>query len=111
MQTERNKQSIDNSSTVVQAKYFSQEKGILHLISLPLSNCLLSSVDHVAILLVLLLANSCLLSSCSFFFSVAYPDVLLTKQRRLLLLRACDIFIQKIIRTGFKREQALIRLW
>ena len=43
------KQSIENS-TVVQAKYLSQEKGILHLISLPLSNCLLSSVDHVAIL-------------------------------------------------------------
>ena len=42
------KQSKDNST--VQAKYFSQEKGILHLISLPLSNCLLSSVDHVAIL-------------------------------------------------------------
>ena len=48
VQTERNKQSIDNST--VQAKYFSQEKGILHLISLPLSNCLLSSVDHFAIL-------------------------------------------------------------
>ena len=38
------------------------------------------------------------------FFSVAYPDVLLTKQRRLLLLRACYICIQKTIRTGFKRE-------
>ena len=43
-----NKQSKDNNT--VQAKYFSQEKGILHLESLPLSNCLLWSVDQVAIL-------------------------------------------------------------
>ena len=43
-----------------------------------------------------LLANSCLLSSCSnsFFFVVVYPDVLLMKQRR-LLLRACKVLIKK----------------
>ena len=57
-----------------------------------------------------LLANSCLLSSCSsFFFVVVYPDVLLMKQRS-LLLRACEVLIKKTIRTGFKREKFILHL-
>ena len=62
------KQTKIDNSTVVQAKYISQEKGILHLISLPLSNCLLSSVDHVAILFgccfLVGLANSLRTAAC-----------------------------------------------
>ena len=50
-----------------------------------------------------LLANSGLLwSSSSFCLVVVYPDVWLMKQST-LLLRACEIWIQKLIYTGFKR--------
>ena len=45
----RKKQTKIDNSTVVQAKYLSQEKGILHLISLPLSNCLLCWVDDAVV--------------------------------------------------------------
>ena len=57
-----------------------------------------------------LLAHGGLLSSRScLFFVVVYPNVLLVKQRR-LLIRACEILIQRPIHTGFKRRNFFLHL-
>ena len=112
----RNTTSGKTSKDSVQAKHFSSEKGVASRRSTPIELLVLLGFPSCRLSLLLLLrrthelANSCLLSSrSSFFFVVVNPDVLLVKQRR-LLLHACGILIQRPIHTGFKLENFFLYL-
>ena len=83
----RKEQSKDSTG-----KIFLQKKITFHHKSLPLSNCLLWSVDHAAILCCWPKsspADSSRVAACVCVVAVVHPDFWLNLQQNIILLQAC----------------------